>query len=116
MIKVEFRSVEELELAIKDKFKIAHRRFPTVLFKHKPRVIKCNICQRMGHVSRLCRNKENPVCGKCSQEGHQTKDCQTPENLHKCFHCGKQDHITGKYSCVKMQEKLQQLIDRRDGQ
>ena len=116
MIKVEFGSEEELNLAIKNKFNIAHRKFITEPYIHKPRVIKCNICQTMGHVSRLCRNKDKPVCGKCSQEGHQTKDCQSPENLHKCFHCGKQDHITGKYSCIKMKEKLQELLERRDGQ
>ena len=115
MIKVTFRDETELNTAITNKFNICHRKYITEPFKHKPRVIKCNVCQRLGHVSRLCRSKEKPVCGKCSREGHESKNCQTPANLHKCFHCGKPDHITGSYSCEKMKEKLQELIDRQDG-
>ena len=116
MIKVEFKNEVELNIAIRDKFKIGYRKYITVPFEQKPRVIKCNICQLMGHISRRCRNKDKPRCGKCSQEGHETKDCETPENLHKCFYCGQKDHITGKYSCPKIKEKLQELKDRRDGQ
>ena len=82
-------------------------------FVHKPRVIKCNICQRFGHVSRLCRSKDKPVCGKCSTEGHETKDCTKDDNEQKYFHCGKGDHITGSYACEKVKEKYQELIDRQ---
>ena len=115
MIKVEFIDEDQLKMVIRDKFKIGHRLFITEPFKHQPRVVKCNVCQKMGHTSRLCRNKDKPICGKCSQ-GHETKDCQTPQNLHKCHHCGKNDHITGMYTCEIIKEKLQQLKDRRDGQ
>ena len=117
MIKVTFRNENELNAAITDKFKIGHSKFITEKFKQKPRVIKCNVCQMFGHVGRRCGNKDKPVCGKCSQEGHETKDCEVPANLHKCFHCGEQGHITGSYKCIKVKEKLQILTSRRqDGE
>ena len=114
MIKITFNDEYELNTAIANKFNLFNRKFVTEPFKSKPRVIKCNVCQQFGHVSRRCRNTEKPVCGKCSQEGHETKDCKTRQEDHKCFHCHKNDHFTGSYKCQKMQEKLQILIDRRE--
>ena len=116
MIKVTFENEAELNSAIANKFNLFHRKFITELFIPKPRVVKCNVCQLFAHPSRLCRNKHKPVCGKCSKD-HETKDCKATEEEYKCFHCGESDHITGSYSCVKVQERLQLLIDRReDGQ
>jgi hypothetical protein len=116
MIKVTFKDETQLNSVIANKFNLCHKRYLTEPFKHKPCVIKCNICQRFGHVSRLCRSKDKPVCGKCSQEGHETKDCTADENDYKCFHCGKDDHITGSYSCETVKEKLQELLDRQNGE
>ena len=115
MIKVVFKEEAQLNRVIAERFKLCHKKYIIEAFKQKPRVIKCNTCQRFGHVSRLCRSKANPICGKCSMEGHETKDCTAEENEIKCFHCGKNDHITGSYSCEKIQEKLQELLDRQDG-
>ena len=114
MIKVIFMSEADLKQAIANKFTISHRKYYVEEFKRKPRVIKCNVCQRLGHVSRLCRSKDNPRCGKCSQEGHETKDCNAEPADHKCFHCSKTDHITGSYSCHIIKEKLKELQDRQD--
>ena len=113
MIKVIFKDEAELNAAIANKFQISHRLYIVEPFKHKPRVIKCNICQRFGHISRLCRSKDKPVCGKCSCEGHETKDCIKGEEEWRCFHCGKNDHITGSYTCEKVKEKYQELIQRQ---
>ena len=109
MIKVKFNTSDELNQVIVNKFKIFNRAFLVEPFEQKPRVIKCNVCQRFGHVSRLCRSKNKPVCGKCSCTGHETKDCTKSENEHKCFHCGKEDHITGSYTCEKVQENTRLL-------
>ena len=114
MIKVTFKDELELNTVIANRFHIDRRVYITEPFKHKPRVIKCNVCQRFGHVSRLCRAKLNPVCGKCCQS-HETKNCQAEEADFKCYHCSKTDHITGSYSCEKMKEKYQELIDRQNG-
>ena len=114
MIKVTFKDEAQLRSVITNKFNLCHRRYITEPFKHKPRVITCNICQRFGHVSRLCRSRDKPICGKCSKEGHETKDCSAAESEYKCYHCGQNDHITGSYSCKIVKEKLQELLDRQD--
>ena len=113
MIKVIFKDEAELNSAITNKFSIFHKKYVIEPFSHKPRVIKCNICQRFGHVSRICRAKNKPVCEKSCQ-GHETKDCNAKKEEYKCFHCGKSDHITGQYNCEKMKEKLQILTERRE--
>ena len=113
MIKVTFKDEGRLNTVIQNKFSIAGRKYFTEPFKHKPRVIKCNICQRFGHVARLCRDKDKPVCGKCTKN-HETKNCQTNEDEHKCYHCNKRGHITGSYSCEKVQEIYQDLMARAE--
>ena len=113
MIKITFKTADELNAAISNKFKISNRLFRIEHFQHKPRVIKCNVCQMFGHISRRCRNKQKPVCGKCSCEGHESKDCQKSEDQYKCFHCGSSSHMTGSYSCKKVLEKYEELKERR---
>ena len=114
MIKVTFKDDEELKTVIANKFRIDRRLYLIEPFERKPRVIKCNTCQRFGHVSRLCRSKDNPVCGKCCGN-HETKNCQADQADYKCYHCGKTDHFTGSKSCEKMKEKYQDIIDRQNG-
>ena len=115
MIKIIFKDERELDKAMKEHIQIFNSKYPIEPFIHKPKVIKCNICQMFGHVSRLCKNKEKPVCGRCCKD-HKTKNCDTNEDEFKCFHCSKTDHTTGSYRCEKMQEKLQILTDRYNGQ
>ena len=114
MIKITFNDEYELNTAIANKFNLFNRKFVTEPFKSKPRVIKCNVCQQFGHVSRRCCNTEKPVCGKCSQEGHETKDFTASENEIKCCHCEQNDHYAGSFKCPKVQEKLQQILDRQN--
>ena len=115
MIKITFTDAEGLNKAIAEKFSIQHQKYIIEPFIFKPRVIKCNNCQKFGHISRICKSKDNPICAKCGKN-HKTDDCESPEEEFKCYHCGKNDHITGNYSCEKIKEKLQQLLDRQDGQ
>ncbi|MEM9979360.1 MAG: hypothetical protein AAF808_17150, partial [Cyanobacteria bacterium P01_D01_bin.2] len=49
-----------------------------------PLPIRCQTCQRYGHVETNCKNP-TPRCGKCSAK-HRTKDC-TSKSL-KCAACG----------------------------
>ena len=113
-IKVTFNNENDLKAAIANRFKIKSRYYMVESFKHKPRVIKCNTCQRFGHVSRLCRAKDNPICGKCTLN-HETNECTTDETEYKCYHCHSSGHITGSFSCTKVQEKYQELLDRSNG-
>lgn len=114
MIKVVFKDEVDLNNAIAAKFTIGNRKYIIEPFIYKPKVIKCNTCQRFGHVSRLCRAKNKPVCGKCCQN-HETKNCRTNEDEYKCYHCSKTDHTSGSHSCEKYKEKLQELMDRYNG-
>ena len=54
---------------------------------------------------------ETPTCGKCSSKDHQTKKCTVQENDYKCAHCGG-NHVTGSYSCQKMKDKLQEIMNK----
>ena len=114
MIKVTFKDSAQLLNAIANKFHIARRKYLLEEFKYKPRVIKCHICQMFGHPSLRCRNKAKPRCAKCSKEGHATKDCTASENEIKCCHCEQNDHYAGSFKCPKVQEKLQQILDRQN--
>ena len=112
MIKVTFNNEEELKAAITNKFQICGTNYIIENFIHKPRVIICKICLRFGHICRLCRSKDKPICGKCSKEGHESKNCDASPEDYKCYHCNQSDHITGSAKCEKVIEKYQELINR----
>ena len=111
-MKITFKNDETLNLALTEPVKINFRRYFVEVFTPKPKVIKCNLCQLFGHVTKWCRNQKNPKCGKCSEK-HETKTCTVEEQNYKCAHCS-QNHITGSYSCDKMKEKMDQLALRRN--
>ena len=113
MIKVTFENENDLNKAIAEKFTICNKKYIVEPFIFKPKVIKCNTCHMFGHISRWCGHKDKAICGKCTKN-HETKDCNIPEQEYKCYMCG-ENHITGSYSCVKMQEKLQELTESRNG-
>lgn len=105
-----FNSQAELEAAKKQRIGIFQQRYAIEEYEYRPRVIKCNHCQRFGHVARLCRS-EHPVCGKCTGTNHETKYCDTTAENYKCNHChGK--HETGNRNCPIMKHKLDEIISR----
>lgn len=111
-IKLMFKSEEELEDALKIRVGLFQQRYIIEKYIYRPRVIKCNFCQKFGHVARVCRS-ENPVCGKCSRTNHETINCQTPTSQHKCYHChGK--HETGNRNCDIMKQKLGEIMSRNN--
>ena len=81
-------------------------------YKYKPKVIKCNRCQKFGHIERLC-NSETPKCAKCATEGHKTDDCVVESANYKCAHCS-QNHITGSKICEVIRNKESQLANRNN--
>ena len=114
-VKVMFKDENSLQQAMENKVRINHQTYMLEIFNPKPRVIKCNKCQAFGHVAKWCDPRNAPVCGKCGIKGHhETKECTVEEADYKCAHCGEK-HITGSYSCLKMKEKLDSLINRDNG-
>ena len=112
-IKIIFKNEETLNNARQEKCRINGQIYIVEVFNPKPKVIKCHICQKFGHVSRVCRSKDNPVCGKCSGK-HDTRNCNIPKEQYKCVHCDG-NHITGSYTCEKVKQKLEELLNRANG-
>ena len=112
-VKIIFKNEGVLNKAIQEKCKLNGQVYIVDIFTPKPKVIKCNTCQRFGHVSRVCRNKNNPVCGKCKGK-HETMNCEIPKEEYKCVHCDG-NHITGSYTCEKVREKLEEILNRGNG-
>ena len=116
LIKVTFKDENELEEVIANKFTLGRRKYLVEKFQHKPRVIKCNICQAFGHIALRCRNKKKPNCGKCGEAGHESLNCIEEEENHQCYHCKTKDHKTGSYKCKKVQEILEVISqNKHDG-
>ena len=112
-IKIIFQGAQELEDALKERIMIQDVRYIIGKYIYKPRVVVCKYCQTIGHISRLCRNRERNkhVCGKCSSKSHETKDCTVQPEDYKCYHCeGK--HITGSKVCRIMIQKMEELTAR----
>ena len=109
-IKINFKDEATFKNAIEARIKIREQRYMMEEYKHQPKVIKCNRCQKFGHIERLC-NSTRPKCGKCSTEDHETNDCTIEKENYKCAHCLK-NHITGDKSCDVMRSKESQLLNR----
>ena len=75
----------------------------------KPRVIKCNRCQKFNHIGRLCRANA-PKCAKCGN-AHETSSCTVTKENYKCCHCG-ENHETGDPECEDMKTKLEEIKNR----
>ena len=102
-MKVSFSKEEEYKDVMDNRIKIFRQRYVVEPYIFKPRVIKCNYCQKLSHVERLCRS-ENPVCGKCTSTDHETKDCEAAPEDYKCYHCNG-NHETGHKECRVIKEK-----------
>ena len=109
-IKITFKNEKELQNAIENRINVFNQKYIIEIFKMKPRVIKCNRCQKLGHVSRVCR-ATSPKCGKCGSS-HETISCSEPKENYKCCHC-EQNHETGSPECEIMKQKLDDIKKRR---
>ena len=109
-VKIIFKNEEILNKAIQEKCKINSQRYIVEVFNPKPKVIKCHICQRFGHVTRTCKHKTQPRCGKCSGN-HDSETCNIPKEQYKCIHCDG-NHIAGSYTCEKVKERLEAILNR----
>ena len=109
-IKISFKDDKSLQTAIESPIKIFNQLYLMEVFKMKPKVIKCNYCQKFGHISRVCR-ANTPKCGKCGNS-HETTSCTIAKENYKCCHC-EQNHETGSQECEKIKTKLDEIKSRR---
>lgn len=49
-------------------------------------IVRCNICQRFGPSTNLCKSKTNKFCSSCATKGHSKMDC-TSKEIKKCVNC-----------------------------
>ena len=82
---------------------------------------RCYNCQKFGHISEKCNQKDNPTCGFCAEK-HDTKSC-TKKNDNKntptCINCQSSEthksmanHFAGSFNCPILQAKQKQLKKR----
>ena len=109
-IKVTFEDKDSLKISIENRISIFDQRYIVETYKPKPRVVKCNYCQKFGHVIRLCRSS-HPICGKCNSKDHETKNCEASPDQHKCVHCYK-EHVTEHQDCEVWKEKYENILRR----
>ena len=108
IVKITFNTQDELEKTMNERIKIFRQRFIVEEYNFKPRVIKCNQCQKFNHIARLCRSDE--LCGKCGRN-HNTDTCNVDPEDYTCHHC-KGNHQTGDKECPVMKEKEEFLKNR----
>ena len=110
-IKIEFKSEEDFETAMKNRVKIFEQNYIMERYQYRPKVIICRYCQIFGHVYRVCGNRNKgykPRCGKCTSTDHETKDCTKNPEEYKCSHCEK-NHETGSRVCEVFKSKLESI-------
>ena len=112
IVKITFNTAEDLQNAKVERIKIFRQRLIIDDYNFKPRVIKCNKCQLMGHIARLCRRSE--VCGKCGNN-HNTNACTIEPKDYVCYHC-KGNHATGDKNCPVMKNKEESISNRRQNE
>ena len=108
ILKITFNTAEELSKAVNDRITIFNQRYIVEEYKFKPRVIKCNKCQKFNHIARLCRSPER--CGKCGKD-HNTIECTVEPADYSCCHC-QGNHETGDKECPTMKNK-EEIIKNR---
>ena len=108
IVKINFNTKEQFEEVMKDRITIFEQRYIIEEYNFKPRVIKCNNCQKFNHIARLCLS---PVlCGKCGNE-HNTNTCTVEPEDYACHHC-KGNHQTGDKECPVMKTKEEAIKNR----
>ena len=107
---MKFDKEEHLQDALNNKITIFEQRYIVEKYVFKPRVIKCDHCQKYGHIARICRS-ETSVCGKCRSKEHDTENCTVEEDEYKCFHCDG-NHRSGDKTCLVHQTVEEDMKNR----
>jgi hypothetical protein len=72
-------------------------------------VTRCFKCQKYGHMSNQCSNKDPNFncCGRCSQP-HRTNTCLVPDSALNCANCGLK-HKAGDPACSHQKKAVEKL-------
>ncbi|PIG87296.1 hypothetical protein AARAC_011664 [Aspergillus arachidicola] len=79
------------------------------LYDRASRVVRCNNCQRYGHIGNICPH--DTVCGACAGK-HETRACpdrDTSRLVPKCANCGGDHMVWFKKCAVYLQEREKAL-------
>lgn len=71
--------------------------------KYRTDAMRCNKCQRYGHVTALCK-AELPTCGHCAK-GHWTNQCNIEATNPYCINCRISGHAARDFRCPAMEER-----------
>ena len=95
---------------VPEKVKVGYEIVQVRPYIQKP--MKCNICQKFGHTSSRCENKDKNkfTCGKCAQD-HETSACNG--NDFKCANCGG-PHQSGSDECSILKKETEILAYMKD--
>ena len=104
-IVIEFTTPHHANKAIETGTVWDFRASENALYDRASRVVRCNNCQRYGHIGNICPH--DTVCGACAGK-HETRACpdrDTPRLVPKCANC-KGDHTAWYKKCeVYIQER-----------
>ncbi|GMG55443.1 unnamed protein product [Aspergillus oryzae var. brunneus] len=81
------------------------------LYDRASRIIRCNNCQRYGHIGNICPH--DTICGACAGK-HETRACQdrnTPRLVPKCANCNG-DHTAWYKKCEVYQQEREKAQGR----
>lgn len=84
-----------------------------------PKVRRCNICQRFGHLAQFCRSGLRPdksICARCGEKGHFQSSCSGSPKCINCIRsrCGSIDHEASSFTCPTfLREKGLKIIMAR---
>ena len=94
---------------IPDYVKVGYENVPVKPYAYKP--MRCFTCQKFGHTSSRCIDKDNKfTCGKCSG-AHETTKCT--ETIFKCANCGG-PHQSGSAECSVLKKETEILAHMKE--
>lgn len=72
-----------------------------------PAPMRCFVCNKFGHISKVCPIQNMPKCYNCNEEKHiETSDekCTRPP---KCVNCGSNEHNSYSRSCNELKRQVE---------
>ena len=71
--------------------------------------VRCNKCQKFGHLKRFCKSKTS-VCPQCAGK-HSYAQCKATRSNRKCANCGLLTHGAAYRGCSAYQQYMRKIDD-----
>lgn len=78
--------------------------------KSIPTPMRCNNCQKFGHMARECKAKTK--CARCAKE-HKTFECESNDDERACANCGDTGHGAASRDCWYLKDKIREMEKKR---